>query len=192
MQLQKMGWGLNKHTCGECYCFNCKFTYHPEEDRHLCYIRSIHVSKSQQNTDIILFFYDFESLLHNSSTHSPNLVVTQSICKHCSTHESTYSTCWHHGALCKKWNDDATYFNNPPCTQCAQREVIVRCEKTVERFCSWLFSHQHRDIIAIAHNVCAYDAYFLYNYLLQQSIIPNIIFKGSKIMYCHVGSGLNI
>ena len=62
----------------------------------------------------------------------------------------------------------------------------------MEKFCSWLFSHQHRDVIAIAHNARAYDAYFLYNYLLQQSIIPNIIFKGSKIMYCHVGSALNI
>ena len=47
-------------------------------------------------------------------------------------------------------------------------------------------------MIAIAHNACAYDAYVLYNYLLQQSIIPNIIFKGSKIMYCDVGSGLNM
>ena len=70
--------------------------------------------------------------------------------------------------------------------------MIFRGEKTVDRFCSWLFSHQHRDVIAIAHSVHAYDAYFLYNYLLQQSIIPNIIFKESKIMYCHVGSGLNI
>ena len=128
----------------------------------------------------------------NSGTHSPNLVVAQSICEHCSMHESTCSTCGHCCALCKKWNDDGTHSNHPPCTQHRQKEVVFRGEKTVGRFCSWLFSHQHRDVITIAHNVHAYNAYFLYNYLLQQSIIPNIIFKGSKIMYCHVGSSLNI
>ena len=62
----------------------------------------------------------------------------------------------------------------------------------MEKFCSWLFSHQHRDVITIAYNAHAYDAYFLYNYLVQQRIIPNIIFKGSNIMYCHFGSALNI
>ena len=152
----------------------------------------IYLSEQVSTKDIMFYFYDFESMLLNSSTHSPNIVVAQSICEHWSMHESTYSTCGHHCVLCKKWNDDGTHFNHPPCTQCGQREVVFRGEKTVERFCSWLFSHQHKDIIAIAHNACAYDAYFLYNYLLQQSIIPNIIFKGSKIMYCHVGSSLNI
>ena len=167
-------------------------TYHPEEDKHLCYMRFIHVSKSHQKTPHCFIFYDFESMLLNNDTHSPNLVVAQSICEYGFTHESACSTCGHRCSLCEKWNEDGTHFNHPPCTQCGQREVIFRGEKTVEIFCSWFFSHQHRDVIAIAHNACAYDAYFLYNYRLQQSIIPNIIFKGSKIMYCHVGSGLNI
>ena len=113
MQLQKRGLGLNKYTCGECYCFNCKFTYHPEEDRHLCFMRSIHVSKSQQKTPHHFIFYDFKSMLLNSGTHSPNIVVAQSICQCCSTHESTCSACGHHCALCEKWNDDGTHFNYP-------------------------------------------------------------------------------
>ena len=54
--ITKKGLGLNKHTCGECYCFNCKFTYHPEEDRHLCYMQSIHASKSQQKTPCCFIF----------------------------------------------------------------------------------------------------------------------------------------
>ena len=130
-------------------------------------------------------------LLH-SSTHRPNLVVAQSICELCSVHVPTCSTCGSQCVLCDKWNDDGTHFDHPPCIDCGQREVVFRGENTVEKFCSWLFSHQHRDVITIAHNAYAYDAYFLYNYLLQQSIIPNIIFKGSKIMYCHVSSALNI
>ena len=186
---KKKGWGLNKHTCGKCYCFNCKFTYHPKEDRHLCYMHSNNATKCQQRTQHQFIFYDFESMLLHSGTHRPNLIVTQSICEHCSVH---VPTCGSQCALCDKWNDGGTHFDHPPCIDCSQREVVFRGEQTMEKFCSWLFLHQHRDVITIAHNACAYDAYFLYNYLLQQSIIPNIIFKGSKIMYCHVGSALNI
>ena len=45
-------------------------------------------------------------------------------------------------------------------------------------------SKQHANVTVIAHNARAYDAYFIYNYLLTQSITPEIIFRGSKIMYC--------
>ena len=174
---------MNKHICGECYCSRTG----------TCATCDLFMQVSlNKRHRVILLFCNFESMLLNSGTHSPNLVVAQSICEHFSTHESMCSTCGHHCVLCEKWNDDGTHFNHHPCTQSGQREVVFRGEKTVERFCSWLFSHQHRDVIAIAHNACAYDAYFMYNYLLQQSIIPNIIFKGSKIMYCHVGSDLNI
>ena len=62
----------------------------------------------------------------------------------------------------------------------------------IQEFCVWLFSKQHANITVIAHNARAYDAYFIYNYLLTQSITPEIIFRGSKIMYCKVGRGLNI
>ena len=136
-------------------------------------------------------FYNFESMLLNSGTHRPNLIVAQSICEHCSVHVPTCSTCGSQCALCDKWNDGGTHFDCPPCIDCSQREVVFGGE-TMEKFCSWLFTHQHGDVIAIAHNAHAYNVYFMYNYLLQQSIRPNIIFKGSKIMYCHVSSGLNI
>ena len=183
---------MNRHTCDECYCFNCKFTYHPKEDRHLFYWHSIHAAKCQQKTPCQFIFYDFKSMLLCNGTHGPNLVVAQSMCERCSMHKSTCSTCGHQSVPCDKWNDDSTHFDHPPCMDCSQREVGFRGEKTIEQFCSWLFSHQHRDVIAIAHDAHAYDTYFLYNCLLQQSIIPNIIFRGSKIIYCHVGSGLNI
>ena len=91
--ITKKGWGLNKHTCGECYCFNCKFTYHPKEDRHLCYMHSINATKCQQRTPCQFIFHDFKSMLLNSGTHRPNLIVAQSICKHYSVHVPTCSTC---------------------------------------------------------------------------------------------------
>ena len=58
--------------------------------------------------------------------------------------------------------------------------------------CTWLFSEQHANVTVIAHNARAYNAYFIYNYLLSQSITPKVIFRGSKIMFCRVGRGLNI
>ena len=110
---KKMGWGLNRHMCGECYCFNSKFTYHPKEKRHLCYMQSIIATKSQQKTLHQFIFYDFESMLLQSGTHSPNLVVAQSTCEHCSRHEVTCLTCGHRCALCNKWNDEAPILINP-------------------------------------------------------------------------------
>jgi hypothetical protein len=83
-------------------------------------------------------------------------------------------------------------FVDPPCSSCALREVVFKGSNVVERFCQWLFHPQHKDVIAIAHNAKAYDAYFLYSYIVRSSLKPNIIFSGSKIMYCHVKSSLNI
>lgn len=37
-----------------------------------------------------------------------------------------------------------------------------------------------------------YDGYFLLEYLMANSIVPKVIFAGSKIMYLHVERGLNI
>ena len=75
---------------------------------------------------------------------------------------------------------------------CGDRKVIFHGQNTVREFCSWLFSEQHINVTVIAHNARAYDVYFIYNYLLTQSITPKIIFRGSKIMYGKVGRGLNI
>ena len=76
-------------------------------------MQSISATKSQQKTPRQFIFYDFESMLFQSGTHSPNLVVAQSICDHCSRHESTCLTCGHQCALCDKWNDDGTHFDKP-------------------------------------------------------------------------------
>ena len=127
---KKRGWGLKRHTCRQCYCFNCKFTYHSKEDRHLCYMCFINSAKCQQKTLHQFTFYDFKSMLLCNSTQRPNQVVAKSICEHCSVHESTCSTCSHQCMLCDKWNGDGTHFDHPPCTDCGQREVVFRGEKT--------------------------------------------------------------
>ena len=65
---------------------------------------------------------------------------------------------------------------------CENREVIFHRQNTVKEFCTWLFSKQHANVTVIAHNARAYNACFMYNYLLMQSITPKIIFRGSKIV----------
>ena len=44
----------------------------------------------------------------------------------------------------------------------------------------------------MSHNGSGYDNYFLINWLISNSIKPEVIFKGTKIMYMLVPRGLNI
>ena len=44
----------------------------------------------------------------------------------------------------------------------------------------------------MAHIASAYNSFFVYNYFNNNSIIPEIIIKGSKIMYCKINNKLNI
>ena len=136
-------------------------------------------------------------MLLPSGNHEPNLVVAHSICENCclDTGKTQYSkcfTCGHHCNVCSQWNNKTNQFEKEPCEKCGQREMIFRGKNMVKDFCQWLFSSQYKNIIAIAHNARSYNAYFLYKYIINQSMIPNIIFQGSKIMYCHVGMELNI
>ena len=43
----------------------------------------------------------------------------------------------------------------------AGEEELFDGKDTVEKFCKWLFTKQHRDCIVIAHNFQGYDGYFI-------------------------------
>ena len=189
---KKNGWDLSMHTCGETYCNNCKTYYHSEEQEHKCYMHSIPDSKNNNEMIHRFIFYDFESMLLPSGNHEPNLVVAHSICENCcldtgKTQHSKCSTCGHHCNVCSQYNNKKKNLKKNPVV----REMIFRGKNTVKDFCQWLFSSQHKNIIAIPHNARSYDAYFLYKYIINQSMIQNI-FQGSKIMYCHLAVDLNI
>ena len=169
-----------------------KVMYHndEEEDFHKCFMRSIPASKSNASKRRFIF-YDFESMAMILGDYVPDLVVVQSICENCSNvtrvkPNSKCKVCGNRCKKCDKWNKEYTAFKSNPCTGCGSREVIFQGQNTVKEFCAWLFSKQHANVTVIAHNARAYDAYFIYNYLLMQSIMPEIIFRGSKIMYCKV------
>ena len=141
-------------------------------------------------------FYDFECTQENGK-HTPNFVVAQSICTHCEskaiTSEATCNNCGSRCQLCDKFDKKEKEWERNPCPGCGKRQMIFKGPRTQIEFCKWLISEQHRYVTAIAHNARAYDAYFLYEYLMKNSIIPEpTIFNGSKIMYMKVGRGLNI
>jgi hypothetical protein len=54
---------------------------------------------------------------------------------------------------------------------------------TQREFGNWLFTDEHKGYTAISHNGRGYDNYFLMDYLIQNSIIPTVIYAGAKIMY---------
>ena len=175
------------HECGEIKCTVClQYNF----DEHRCYMRSSR--KKLDNPKFI--FYDFECR-QDDGTHVPNFCVAQSMCGNCEdqvvTSESKCEFCGSRCYVCnKKKGDD---FERNACVTCGYRQVIFRGEDTKDKFCDWLFSKNHTDFTAIAHNAKGYDNYFLYSYLVNKNILPdNLIFQGTKLMYMHVASPRNI
>ena len=182
---------LTQHQCGESYCLNCQVFYLPEETEHRCYMKA---TESREDSKRYIF-YDFESMQEGESDHIPNLVIAHSICSTCQNNtqvqpQSKCSRCGSRCMQCDALNRDGE-FKHPPCINCGHREMIFAGMNTVQNFCQWLIHPQHKNTLVIAHNAKAYDAYFIYTYLIRTAIKPSIIFQGTKIMYCHIKT-LNI
>ena len=179
-----------KHECGEIKCLVCNEYY--LDDNHKCYMRAQYSER-----DISKFiFYDFECHQKNE-IHVPNYVVAMTICNECEkepiSEDAVCNNCGTRCFLCNKFNEKENEYEHYPCSGCGKRQISFQGDETKQKFCEWLFSEYHRDFTVIAHNSKAYDSYFIYNYMLQNSIIPDpIIFSGSKIMYMKVGRHLNM
>ena len=61
-------------------------------------------------------------------------------------------------------------------------ETMFKGPNTRNDFCNWLFTEDHEDTICIAHNLKAYDGYFILQYLYDQIILPELLLNGTKIM----------
>ena len=62
-----------------------------------------------------------------------------------------------------------------------EREVaLFQGKDTVKQFCQWLFTPQHKGCIVVAHNFQGYDGYFIKDYLIQNAIRYEIIYRGAK------------
>ena len=191
VNIKKGSRDITLHECGEMQCKVCH-QYFLEEDNHLCYMRAFTSDVDPEK----FIFYDFECT-QEEDKHVRNFVVAHSICNNCEkesiTHEATCKNCGSHCNLCDKFDKKENEWERDPCNGCGKRQVIFRGPNTGDDFCKWLISDQHKNVKAIAHNSRAYDAYFIYDYLMRNSIIPEpSIFSGSKIMFMKVCRGLNI
>ena len=61
------------------------------------------------------------------------------------------------------------------------REVaLFQGRDTVKDFCQWLLTTEHKDCIVVAHNFQGYDGYFIKDFLIQNAIRYEIIYRGAK------------
>ena len=174
------------HECGEIQCDVCNEFYLDED--HQCYMRSI--SPDQKSDKFI--FYDFECQQDNAEgEHVPNYVVAHTVCNECEQYpideHATCNNCGSRCNFCSKYNKKLQEWERSPCNGYGKRQVIFSGPNTKYNFCKWLIDESHKDVTAIAHNGRAYDAYFIYNYLMSIGICPEpAIFSGSKIMYMYI------
>ena len=62
-----------------------------------------------------------------------------------------------------------------------EREVaLFQGKDTVRKFCQWLFTPEHKGCIVVAHNFQGYDGYFITEYLIENAIHYEIIYRGAK------------
>ena len=62
-----------------------------------------------------------------------------------------------------------------------EREVaLFQGKDTVKQFCQWLFTPEHKGCIVVAHNFQGYDGYFIKDFLIQNAIDYEIIYRGAK------------
>ena len=73
-----------------------------------------------------------------------------------------------------------------------EREVaLFQGKDTVKDFCRWLFTPEHKGCIVVAHNFQGYDGYFIKDFLIQNAIQYEIIYRGAKSLSLKV-PGWNI
>ena len=62
-----------------------------------------------------------------------------------------------------------------------EKEVaLFQGEDTVKEFCQWLLTPEHKGCIVVAHNFQGYDSYFIINFLNENAIHYEIIYRGAK------------
>ena len=62
-----------------------------------------------------------------------------------------------------------------------EREVaLFQGKDTVKNFCEWLLTPEHQGCIVVAHNFQGYDGYFIKEFLIDNAIHYEIIYRGAK------------
>ncbi|KAK7588176.1 hypothetical protein V9T40_005421 [Parthenolecanium corni] len=59
---------------------------------------------------------------------------------------------------------------------------------TNEEFCEWLIDKKHSGYTAIAHYAKGYDAQFILQYCIANTLCPNTLYNGTKIMHLYISA----
>ena len=128
--------------------------------------------------------------------HIPNYVVSQTACNECKdeifTPASLCANCGDRCSICD--SHEQNHFVKAPCNnnRCGRRELIFKGFDACHNFCKWLIKPQHKGMVVMAHNAKAFDTHFILNYCVENSIFPDIVYAGSKIMTMKIGQGIDL
>lgn len=151
------------HVCGEWLCRSC-LQY--VNGHHKCYVRGNKPNK------ICCKYIDFDFETDQSSgVHVPNFVVAYKSCPTCI---------------------DIPTSEQQFCESCGERDIVFSGYNSAKEFGRWLFDEEHKYYTVRSHNGSGFDNVFLLEYLLSQSIIPDVIYNGSKIVYMFIKKNLHI
>ena len=182
-RVKKNGDEIPDHECGKRLCNICGKM---SEANHDCYVRAETPSKKCDK----FAFFDFECN-QETGEHIPNLVVIRTCCNYCKDKPDA-SKCFRCGNRCKrcdKWNaKKKIYQNDQPCLvgECGDIEIIFKGSDTKKKCCSWFFDMRRHGFTIIAHNLAGYDGVMLMEHLIRNSLNPEVIYNGTKILYIHI------
>ena len=146
------------HKCNKQYCEICK---QKRDVGHLCYMRSLKGVLPANADNILYVFYNFETTQNKrysdtAKAHVPNLMCEQQFC-----------------AMCEDMEDGVD------CERCYRRRHSFRAD-----FVGDLLTYNceprpwDNKIVAIAHNVKAFDLHFILNRPIMLKWKPELITNG--------------
>ena len=83
--------------------------------------------------------------------------------------------------------EHGTHYPNLCVVHDEEKEVaLFQGKDTVKNFCEWLFTPEHKGCIVVAHNFQGYDGYFINEFLIDNAIHYEIIYRGAKSLSMNV------
>ncbi|KAK7590294.1 hypothetical protein V9T40_001907 [Parthenolecanium corni] len=155
---------FSKHKCGFTLCMNCKEVV--EKKKHECFML-----KKVPKGNVC----GCKRCTPGSTKDNPKCTYTEKYIFF--DYEARQETGVHKANLVV-----AKYFNGNTFTF-----------KTNEEFCEWLVDRKHQNYTAIAHYARGYDAHFILQYLVVNTLRPHTIYNGTKLMLLEIKTlGLKI
>ena len=134
----------------------CNYCQSMDDKYHKCYIKTEDEKEKKEIPFEGYIFFDYEAMNINHR-HEANLIIANKVCKFCLDDE-----------------------------QCQEKKCQNYIFKNNNDFCEWLFDKNNSHFIAIAHNMKAYDGYFIMNYIINNFTPtdkpPECLLNGSKLL----------